>query len=78
VLYECDGLFDGCELLDAVVLEDFGPLPPLLPEREGAEWFVGEGVLLHVCDGALLVARARTPEALGASRQRVPGDRVEG
>jgi hypothetical protein len=74
-LYDGDGLSDGTELPDGA-LAMFDPLPALLPERHGSGWLLGDDVLLHVCEGFWLTVRGRTPEALDAVRESVPGDWV--
>ncbi|TWF71527.1 SMI1/KNR4 family protein [Kitasatospora viridis] len=41
-------------------------------------WFAGDGVLIRELDGFCLQARARTPQALDALRETVPGDWLNG
>lgn len=57
-----------------------GPFPPYPLGEEGAgiRWFLGTDVLLRDDEGMVLLARARTEEALDDMRGLVPGDWLNG
>ncbi|MEW2127432.1 SMI1/KNR4 family protein [Streptomyces sp. NPDC007259] len=62
---------DGLELVET----NFVRLPfPAYPVDEETRWFLGQDVLVRDDDGAAILARGRTPEAMDRVRDVIPGD----
>ncbi|MEU8927219.1 SMI1/KNR4 family protein [Kitasatospora sp. NPDC048545] len=76
VMAMTEKLLEDHELTDFIESEDdlpdgFRELPAL---GRGCRWYQGPGVLVSVVEEAWMAARARTPEALEALYEAVPGD----
>lgn len=73
-------LADFCHVPDddalALLERDFAALP--FPNALGLRWFAGPDALVMAVDDAQFAARARTPAALAALRERLGGDWLEG
>ncbi|MGW3044045.1 SMI1/KNR4 family protein [Kitasatospora sp. NPDC001159] len=76
VMAMTEKLLEDHELTDFIesddeLPDDFRKLPAL---GRGCRWREGPNVLIGVVEGAWMMARARTPEALAALYEAVPGD----
>lgn len=71
---------DFCYISDDAALatleRDFAELP--FPDGPGLRWFAGQDALVQVIDDVGFAARARTPAALDALRERLGGDWLAG
>lgn len=65
---------DGLDVLERSCTRLPFPSYPLGEEEPGVRWFLGTDVLLRDDEGEVLLARARTKEALDRLRDLIPGD----
>ncbi|MFJ8828363.1 SMI1/KNR4 family protein [Streptomyces sp. NPDC102467] len=65
---------DGIDVLERNCTRLPFPGYPLGEEEPGVRWFLGANVLVRDDEGEVLLARARTEDALDRMRELIPGD----